>query len=543
MEIKFLTPVQLWQDFDCNREPLEISVAYNINIGNASVKGIYFTAVREGENSIRAFAEIIVPNTPSKKAIIGVQIAGELDRSGEFYRNFTDKGYIIATVNLSGKADMGKDATIYSAGFSYASSEAGKPAKFLATPSAAASPVFLWARIVRRFISVLQYLYPKAQPTIMGIKEAVDIIWPVAAMDSRVHAMISLLGKYPDSFRRDKGELDGNMERWEAAISAKANARFVTKPCLIVSSACAEDGDINRVSEVVAQIQEGVPFSMTISAGLSTQIDQTTLNSMLKWIDNNYSTQKEFISTPELTAVPSPEAVSFELKAFKAKKASTAILYYAYNESNPEFRNWHAVNMAHTSEDVWQAVMPVADCDSMVFAYAEVKYREGLSLASKELSIAVTGSKRIVKSHFLCDTSMEHGFYADTSSAQLVLSDGTFMIDSSSDGIDGFTAKDGNIATNIVSETRKYNPAGLFQIGVYSAQKVNVQIMLHKQEDDGILTYTAIAEVSGGEWQNLSLSCDDFKTSERIPMKDWDNLLRLTLLSVKGVLFNNMLWV
>ena len=57
MAIKFLTPVQLWQDFDPKSAPLDISIEYNTQADGLLVKGVYFTALADGEESVRAFGQ------------------------------------------------------------------------------------------------------------------------------------------------------------------------------------------------------------------------------------------------------------------------------------------------------------------------------------------------------------------------------------------------------------------------------------------------------------------------------------------------------
>ena len=106
----------------------------------------------------------------------------------------------------------------------------------------------------------------------------------------------------------------------------------------------------------------------------------------------------------------------------------------------------------------------------------------------------------------------------------------------------GFAGK-GALRTNILSEDGCYEPASSLHISVYSAREDEVRICLVKKENGALVKYTAQCPVEGEEWTRISLSTDDFKTAELIPMKDWDGLLGMILPDTDDKLYNNFLWM
>ena len=141
MTIKFLTPVQLWQDFDPASTPLDMAIAYSVEEGDLRRKGIYYTAVSDDVGQVRAFAEVKSAVAQPKKVLVSVLTEPDQTPITDSFDELLKRGFAVVTVDVSGLADEKGNATKYDGGYEYASFAAGTPDRYLATPSAKASPV------------------------------------------------------------------------------------------------------------------------------------------------------------------------------------------------------------------------------------------------------------------------------------------------------------------------------------------------------------------------------------------------------------------
>lgn len=537
MAVKFLTPVQLWQDFDPTSAPLDISVEYNTETDGTRVKGAYFTAVTEGDESVRAFAEVKSSAASPKRAILCVMNSGDQAAYAEGFEELLKRGFAVMTVDVSGVPDESGRAARYSDGFSYASFAAGEPDRFLAAPSAKNSPVYLWAKIARRAITLLDYFYPKVKVAVMGAKTAADVAWQVAASDNRVSALVALLGDYSEPPVAEDGD-SSNADSYTMAISAKSAARLVKCPCLLATASNLHGGDVEKINEVASQIPTSRAFALVITPRLNAQIDADDLIATYKWLDRTMKGD----ASPEIALTSSLDEGTLSFALSSDIKAQSACLYVAYNHTRPEYRHWHEVPMKKHEDGSFSAEIPVWEGDREVYAYATAAFAGGLTYASRALDTLVTSPVPYHTSQFLLDTESDHGFYADNSARTFVSFKKDFAVAACPDGVPGFCGK-GVLRTNILSERGRYETAAALHISVYSKDEDEVRVILVKEEEGALVDYVAICRVEGDEWTRLSLKTDDFKTAELIPMKDWDDLYGIILPDTDDKYYNNFLWM
>lgn len=547
MDTKFLTPIQLWQDFNPVRELLETAIKdYHKLDEDISFKSLYYTAIGSGENSVRAYAEIFVPTKANKKAVIFISDIKE-GISREILLNLAKEGFITASVDLSGNENRG-DYTRYKGDFAYGQYEFAKDNLANCSPTAEANPVYLWSRIVRRFLTVFKENYPKAEPICVAAKEACEIAWHLAAMDTRIIGAATLLGNNFGNlvgWNKPREKTDENTDRWDTAISASAYAKFVGCPFLIVTSTNNSGREFDCLEDIIDLLPEDNIHNTIVSPRLSKQISEASMNTVLKWINGIYNTKKQLPRIPELTVSEGGELVFSINPDESEKKALSVNLYYAYNEENALYRNWHKVRMQKDDINNYSYTVELDEEDIKVFAYAEIQYRD-IQLNSPPLYIPLDKTEyqrsHITKGKLLFDTGMDNCFFAETDS--IVLPKDVLDIKKSVIGIPGITVNKGTLSSYIVGESRRLKYEGVFQISACSARDCNIKVKLI-QENEGIYTeYFAERTVIGGcIWDKLSFEFDDFRTADRLPMVNWNNIKKIEFIDAEDILFNNMLWV
>ncbi len=536
MAIKFLTPVQLWQDYDPASAPLDISIEYTSETDGLFVKGAFFTAFAEEGESVRAFSEIKSAVPSPKKALLCVMNSADQAAYTEGFDDLLKRGFAVATIDVSGIPDEEGRCARYSDGLTYASFAAGTPDRFLSSPSAKNSPVFLWTKIARRAISLLEYFYPKAKIAVMGAKTAADIAWQVAATDTRVGGLVALLGDYSDP---PVLEDTSNADSYMMTISAKSAARQLKCPCLIATAANAHGGDVEKVNEIVCQLRDDVPYTLVVTPRLNAQINVGDLLLSYKWLDRTL--KGESLPEVKLTSQLEENFLSFGVSC-GGQKAQSATLYYAYNDALPTCRHWHEALMKKKEDGTFAAEVPVWEGDHEVYAYATVVLVGGLCIASKGFATLVTSDVPYHTSQFLLDSESDHGFYSDNSAQTFLAFKEDFRIEDAPDGVPGFCGK-GVLRTNILSESGRYEPATALHISVYSKEDGEIRVILLKGEEGEITEYVATGFAEAGEWTRLSLEVGDFKTKDLIPMRDWEGLYSIILPDTDDKYYNNFLWM
>ena len=537
MTIKFLTPAQLWQDYDPSAAPLDISIEYTKESDGITAKGAYFTAYAEEGESVRAFAEVRAGAPAPKKAILFILNNAGQSVFAEGVEDLLHKGFAVMTLDVSGIPAAEGRCARYSEGLSYASFAAGTPDRFLASPSAKSSPVYLWTKMARRALSLLEYFYPKAKIAVMGAETAADIAWQVAATDARVSALMAILGDYADPPVTE--EDSSNADSYMMAISAKSAARLLKCPCLIATAANSIGSDVEKVNEIVCQLREGVPYTLLITPRTGVQIAESDLLLAYKWLERTMKGD----TAPEigLSASLGEDVLRFSLSCDGAK-AQSALLYYAYNDAIPGCRHWHDLPMKRGEDGVLTADVPVWIGDHEVYAYAVATISGGLTYASKGLSTLVTSDTPYMISQFLLDTESDHGFYADSSKESFLAKKDDLRIIDAPDGVPGFTGR-GTLRTNILSEEGRYEPATALHLSAYSDKEEEIRVIFLKKEEGALTEYIATCRLEAGEWTRLSLEVGDFKTKDLIPMRDWEGLCSMILPDADDKYYNNFLWM
>ena len=541
MEGRFLTPLQLWQDFSPTRQPLDVNYVESVSVEGISFKTLFFNAFSDEGGKVRTLARLFLPDPKGKKMIIFVPDFG--DDPYETALSIAKMGYNVGYVDLTGEGGL---STEYSGSYAFGKLSEAKKNLHNCMPSAKASPVFLWTRMLSRFVTLLMDLFPKCKPIVMGARQANEIVWPLCAMDDRLYGGVSVLG-WGMQVHRDNLPLeeDENQHKWEIALSPQAYAKYTVCPMLIVTATNHASHTFDKLDHMVSLLPEASMCATVVSNRLNHQISGSSYFTLWRWIEGRYSAKKELPKNPELTYTVDEGGIQFAVTPDQSdKKAASVFLFYTFDEDDPEYRSWQSMNAKAEEEDT-RFTVRIAPCDRELTAYACVRYRDGVEIASTPLTIALTPDmprKRLTPSKLLFDTSMDITFFAETRS--VVLPDDDFQVARCPQGIQGIMAKDGALISYCVGEKRRIAAAGALQIWAYTDQEREFSIRMTVLRDGVYRTYTAKQYLpDSAEWQRFELDPEDFRDQDRLPMGDWSGMKRIKIEQAEGILFNNMLWV
>jgi hypothetical protein len=232
---------------------------------------------------------------------------------------------------------------------------------------------------------------------------------------------------------------------------------------------------------------------------------------------------------------------------YYAGEPTGAKLYYAYGGSR-KYRNWCEAVMSAAGEGEYIAAVPVYDKTTVIYAYARVFYKDGVSVCGR--MIAKTGgefaavvkpyvkNQLIYSGEFGCDT-----FTTVNNRCNIHKTEDIF-IDEGPFGIQGATNRGGRLATYKLCDARyAAEPGRMLMINMYGRSKCPCRIVI--ADADGA-EYAASITLNGGDnWQKLALNADDFKSDDMRPLPDFTAAALLYFHPADEnarVIVSNMLW-
>ena len=551
MEAKFLTPIQLWADFNPIKDSLDLSYIKSESTGGYVKKGVYFTSENAPDGKARIYAESVSGDDNKKKPAM-IIIGGIKDTiNTKFLEYAADCGYIAVSCD-------------YSAVYQYPSKypESLKRAEYLnaanildrAEPSAKETPWFVWAKALRRLISVMYEdpLFDRENVGVIGIGEGAILMWQLAAMDGRVKAAASLLGsegisyltkpKYsPDT----KMEIDESKVNWQAAVSAEAYARFLQCPVLLVNATNSSSSAFDITEDIIGLIPQEIPYGIINCPRLSACITASDMGSIKKWFHACLK-KGAFPKSPELKYEEVDGKLRISVNADQSRKIKEVLLYYSYGEINPRFRNWIAAEMV--KKENYELILDIYNNDIRHYVFANVFYHENLTLSTPEVSFVPEDLTIIptqaIKQRIIYDSGMGTDTFT-VGCGNIVLPDGEPHLAKSNDQILGITVLQGSLVNYKLGDVRIFREEdSILQLDAFSKEDREIEIIITSLDGSKATEYTTAAALSGGEkWHKLSFFSHDFKTAEMHPLKDWQGVRKLEIKNAAGILFNNIIWV
>ena len=547
METKFLTPVGLWKNFNTQLDSApEISYIDFSKKENYSVTKFYFTPIAEEGGKIRGYVEMYKPLEPTSKSILIVGDTLKNQQEAPYYQ-FIDRGYTVMFLDLTGRLDNNRVATLYQGDFSFGAFKNAKDLLYTATPSAEVSPYFLWSKICRRFLSFAEKELAIEKPIVIASGAFTPVLWHLGGMDERISGIVSLLGSAFNSRLVRKTDLDDNLDRWDTGIAPFTYARLLKCPALIVTASNAPESEHEGAFAIANTIPEGASLSILVSPLLSGQIYHETLDSMARWFDDRFENSVAVPSSPVLEYTLNDAMLDVKVKLPEIDKPLIGVdLWYCFNETNPVFRSWAFKSVRPNEEGSFESKIKVFPDCQVIYAYATATYENQISLSSPLIKVKIPEDAprcKQIKSQLIYDNTMDKkffsitkGLFADTNNMQVL---------KCPLGIPGVSVKSGELASYVVGEDLRFSIGEALQFNAYSLEDKQFEIFLVREiEENQYAVYSTVCNLPGEEgWQKLTISLGDFRDSEMKPLPSWKKLKMIRFKNAEGILFNNMLWV
>jgi len=553
MPENIITPLQLWQGFNPVKDPLEVSFVLSESLPEGAYRyGVYFSAFTADDGKVRAYADIYYsPRNAGNPTLIYIPDYYSLGIDRSILDTALANGYNIVIADYSGETGEKSHYTKYPKSLDYLNIlRSGRRLRF-AEPSARETCVFGWSKIIRRTLTLIDSVdFLSSEIALIGIKEGANMMWQVGGMDARMRTLIPIInagwnvdvGDFAEG-----GDIDDERERWITACTAEEYAQFVTCPLLFLGASNSTLTSIDRVNDTLNFIDKSVERSRTIAADCSNQIQRAGLRTLERWLDHIFRGSR-FPKQPELSYQVSEGRLTVEIVSDASSIITEVVLNYAYGKTDSEFRFWNKKVLSADFSGNSFGEITVFDKDEPIIAFANVYYKGGEAVSSRIYTIDVSQSQvneekyreeRILFErkngvhHFVIEND---DFFSDKSN--LVMTAGPR-------DIQGVTALDGRLSTYIIGDKRYKSKDGMIlRIDMYSKEKRDVDVVIYTEKDSEKAENSYTVTLGGNEeWQKVALSANDFKNSERISLRDWRNIKKLTFKNSTGLLISNMVWV
>ena len=553
MEIKFMTPTEVWEGFDARKAPLEASIISAQSQDNIVCSQQIFTADSSKEGRVRVFCKIFYDGRwQDKRPALLVLPSFDNPYSHEAIRYLVEEGYVTCVLDYCGA--FLDTHTSYPSDMAFATLPSCKEHLDDIHGGARNTPWFVWSKVARRAISLLeeQSLVDPDCIGVIGFGIGAQLSWQVAGTDNRVRALVAANGggyrwatDNPKFLGKDIPSDDEQLA-YSTGVGAETYAMFVNCPTLALATRDSIACDVDRIGDML-DLVKSKQKQLIISDSCGQQLTKSAGNACLYWLRKNLASKSEEHAMPTMKFDTTDGRLYARVNS--ARGAKSRRLYISYGEPMAKERYWSVLDIKQkVGEHEYVCDVPVYDKNELIVAYATFDYDDGEIISTKVIDIipakhdvtAIDSAMR--NSSIIYDGSMgKDAFSAKTN--ETLLDDDALKVKEGPFGIKGITLKSGVLSLcRSIHEMKALPRSASLHVDAYSqcARKLEVSVLSYPD----LKRYTAHANLTGGEfWQKLLFECSDFKSEEGRTLSAFGNVKVIEVMDVDGAILNNFLWI
>lgn len=558
------SPQEVWAGYDPRSEPLEVEVVRQWTEAGARYTECYFTGMtgpQGPKDKVRVYAIYSIPVGARKvPAVMHIHGGGQNAYPG-WLKYWNERGYAALTYNFSGALPGLKEYTRWGS-LTQGNMNQNGPLLMATEPSVRVSSWYLWARIGRRALTLLETRpgVDKSRLGIFGISVGGSLVWPVAAMDRRVRAACAIYGAgwttYPDGTPDpDPSASDPKMREWRAAMEPEAYAPLVRCPLLFLNATNDHHGKMDFCERSISALEGEVRQAYT--PRVRHHIADEQGRDLPLWMDRWLKKGPAWPQNPKLylqvdeKGVPVIQAVPDQ-----PDEAARVEIFYAVENWNSKNRFWRSTESRRV-ENRWEAAAPVFDVAGPVFAFANVTYRSGVCLSSRLVMNApgLVGPARATDAVDPVIDDFTHGntgwATSSTATDPLVPVPVLLRVKEGPDHRRGITVTQPiALFTHRIGDPKWRGPEGAsLELKIYATAPRKLRLAIYEKEFSiGQRRYVREADLTPAEgWHTLRFSAADFRDEQGQPLSSWGGaqMLELTTTGTGGAepLYTDFRWV
>jgi dienelactone hydrolase len=546
----FRTIDELWRGYDPRALPLETETVAEEKSPDGILRTVYYTGHVENGFKVRVLGYYGFP--PGARKLPGILHihGGGQNATKEYVRYWVKRGYAALSINWGGipQSDP-KLNTDWGPLHAY---QLDRTYTYRTMPDTRANPWYKWTIACRRGLTFLEQ-QPEVDGSgigIFGVSMGGRLTWLVAGSDARVKAAASVYGavSMEKAIAGHPGSEQVHFESpeeaavWGGSLDARAYAPRIRCPFLFLSASDDFYGAMDFVDEAIGLIPHKLKWQ-AFSPHFNHHVAAREAADLPRWMDLWLKHGEPFPESPVLRIELKKAGVARAVLPEQRSPVAGVNIYYS-TDAYPQSRFWRTAEVSHDAHG-WTAPLPVSDGSEPLRAFANVSYRNGLSLSTRLLTVARQtlrqhGIRPVEEKTSVIDdfSAGARDWFVPQAGPNLVLSTvEPFRIVDGTAGGRAVTFAPGawSIATRKLGDPRWSAPAGAaLQISVKAESANSFYVIATENEfrrDRKTRVFLAPAKVEGGGvWQTIVLRPADFRLAEgeeTLPSWDQVNLLWL----------------
>ena len=226
-----MTPIQMWEGYNPVKDPLETYIQKCNVLNDIAETEMYFTAESLKDGKIRVYSKMYAHKDwdTSHPAVLFLSDLSTSSNYVEISEMLVEQGYVVFVVDYAGFMPDVENPTSFPDSLKYASFEEAKHNLKYMGESARQTPWFVWAKIARRAITLMeeQKIIDNEKINVVGFIHGAQLAWIVAAMDGRVNAAVPVMGCGHNSYgAKEVSVLESEEECcWVSGICPESNSQ------------------------------------------------------------------------------------------------------------------------------------------------------------------------------------------------------------------------------------------------------------------------------------------------------------------------------
>ena len=561
MELRLLTPTEIWEGVNPVKEGTETSIFSSREKDNIVTAEVFFTSEKTASGRVRAYARISYDSRwrDARPSLILLPSHDETRRYDDITESLVKAGYVVCFCDYLGREHEGDDSprTTYPKELSYAQAPECFSHLYSITTTGRETPWFVWAKLARRAITMISELrYVDAERIgLIGVDLGAQIAWQTAGMDGRVRALVPINGggylwrrgipRFPGGDRELPS--DDEERAFSAGVGAETYAKLVSCPTYFIVSSNSANTDVDRAGDIISLVPANAKV-LLIVRGTASQISVSAYDSLITWLRKNFAHDSAPVPMPEVFFRTDESNLYLHLRC--AEPPTSVSAYFSSGEPVSFARTWAPLSAPQTvGEDEYVYRVPVSDPKELTVAFATVKNADGIMSSSRvagvipaDMGASASPDATTATPHIVYSGNMGTGVFWVTTD-DFFLDEGVLSVKTGPFGISGVSVSKGRL---VLCRTSRGDFScaknAVMQMDVYSAHRKTVTFTFVSYPD--LTRYSCHVELAGGDfWQKVSLSAPECKDEIGKPLSRFGCCKQLIVSGAENAVFNNIVWL
>ena len=397
-----LTPLALWKNFQ-----LPETIGANV-VQEQKIKDIIYSkvclegrSVKDGKVSI--YAEIMRQSKKEKlPAILLVEGFG-IDSNSLMAKNLVKKGYAVMMVDLAGKTDDRENYTEYPQSINYAEYENVKQDIYTIKKDAKTTCWYEWCAVLKYALKYLKDLPYVSKVGVFGISTVATALWQVLGSETEIDAGVIALNSgwlgYKGIYKFGgmvEPQFTTEMCQFIAGIDSQSYAMHVKAPTLLLCATNDNSFEVDRAQDTMSKIPDQTYSATYLSANYADRVSFSAYNNALIFFDKYLDDAK--IDMPngaeiKCDLVDGKIVVDVQVDEQFVKDVDKVDVFVAEEKVDPSLRCYKMIDVNKGQNGKFTGkYLPYSEAE-IVFAYANVRYKNGLKLSTNIVSKRFTNGQ------------------------------------------------------------------------------------------------------------------------------------------------------